>query len=50
MKNLLRRKIDAFLFDWKQRKDHLPLIVKGARQIGKTFSIRKFGPIGQKGT
>ncbi len=42
MKNLLRRKIDAFLIDWKQRKDHLPLIVKGARQIGKTFSIRKF--------
>lgn len=42
MKNLLRRKIDAFLFDWKQRKDHLPLIVKGARQIGKTCSIKKF--------
>lgn len=39
----LRRKIDAFLVDWKQRPDHKPLIVKGARQIGKTFSIMEFG-------
>ena len=39
---LLRRKIDAFLEDWKSRTDHMPLIVKGARQIGKTESIRYF--------
>lgn len=38
----LRRKIDAFLVDWKNRHDHKPLIVKGARQIGKTFSINQF--------
>lgn len=24
MKNSLRRKIDTFLFDWEQRKSHLP--------------------------
>ncbi len=29
----LRRKIDDFLIDWKNNKDKLPLIVKGARQI-----------------
>ena len=39
---LLRRKIDAFLEDWKSRTDRMPLIVKGARQIGKTESIRYF--------
>lgn len=38
----LRRKIDAFLDDWKNRHDRKPLIVKGARQIGKTFSINQF--------
>ncbi|MCM1024990.1 MAG: ATP-binding protein, partial [Roseburia sp.] len=39
---LLRRKIDADLTEWKRNPDRLPLIVKGARQIGKTESIRKF--------
>ena len=33
---LLKRKIDNFLIQWKQDTDRLPLIVKGARQIGKT--------------
>ena len=41
--NMLRRKIDTFLKDWKQDKRHKPLIVKGARQIGKTMSIEAFG-------
>lgn len=39
---LLRRKIDSFLMEWKNNPDRLPLIVKGARQIGKTESIRYF--------
>lgn len=39
---ILRRKIDSFLSNWKNRP-HKPLIVKGARQIGKTFSIDLFG-------
>lgn len=30
------------LVQWKQNPDRLPLIVKGARQIGKTESIRAF--------
>lgn len=43
MEELLRRKIDQYLTDWKKDPDRLPLIVKGARQIGKTESIRHFG-------
>ena len=38
----LKRKIDDFLLEWKNNKDRLPLIVKGARQIGKTDAISNF--------
>ena len=39
---LLKRKIDKYLFEWKNDPNHMPLIVKGARQIGKTESIKHF--------
>ena len=39
---LLQRKIDKILRDWKQTENKMPLIVKGARQIGKTASIMQF--------
>ncbi len=39
---VLKRKIDNYLREWKLNKEHVPLIVKGARQVGKTFSIREF--------
>ena len=39
----LKRKIDEYLVNWKNDKDKLPLIIKGARQIGKTNAIRNFG-------
>lgn len=39
----LRRKIDAFLEQWKSDSGKKPLIVKGSRQVGKTESIRRFG-------
>ena len=38
----LKRKIDSFLQEWKKNPNRLPLIIKGARQVGKTYSIRKF--------
>ncbi|MCR4770903.1 MAG: AAA family ATPase, partial [Oscillospiraceae bacterium] len=38
----LKRKIDSFLDAWKADAERRPLIVKGARQIGKTESIRQF--------
>lgn len=40
---LLERKIDTYLLNWKQNPNRKPLIVKGARQIGKTESIKSFG-------
>lgn len=42
MDKLLKRKIDDYLVAWKDRPDRKPLIVKGARQIGKTRSIENF--------
>lgn len=39
---MLKRKIDRYLVEWKSSIDKKPLVVKGARQIGKTASIRYF--------
>lgn len=38
----LKRKVDAFLRDWKADPNRKPLIIKGSRQIGKTESITQF--------
>ena len=38
----LKRKIDKYLIEWKDTPGHKPLIVTGARQIGKTESIMHF--------
>ena len=42
MEYKLRRKIDDYLINWKKNPDRMPLIIKGARQIGKTSSIEHF--------
>ena len=39
----MRRKIDAFLLEWKNNPGRKPLIIKGSRQVGKTESIGRFG-------
>ena len=39
---MLKRKIDNFLIEWKKKAERKPLIVKGARQVGKTMSISHF--------
>lgn len=41
--NRLRRKIDQYLMDWKNSSNKMPLIIKGARQIGKTNAVKYFG-------
>ena len=41
-KKYLKRKIDEKLIKWKESEDHLPLIVSGARQVGKSSSILHF--------
>lgn len=30
---------------WKERKNHKPLIIKGARQVGKTWLMKEFGSL-----
>lgn len=40
---MLKRKINSVLEKWKKKTDRKPLIVKGARQIGKTASVMQFG-------
>ena len=39
----MKRKIEQKLIDWKNSKNRMPLIVNGARQIGKTYSVLEFG-------
>ena len=37
------RKIISFLEAWKEDEHRKPLILQGARQVGKTYSILEFG-------
>lgn len=39
----MKRKIIKALYQWKNRKNHKPLILEGARQVGKTYSALDFG-------
>lgn len=39
---MLKRKIEQALISWKNTPNHSPLIIKGCRQCGKTFSVRDF--------
>lgn len=39
----MRRYIKDKLIEWKNRKDRKPLILKGARQVGKTYILKEFG-------
>ena len=40
---MMERKIDKYLLNWKNNPNRMPLIVRGARQVGKTYSIRQLG-------
>ena len=40
---MLKRKFYDFLKEWKERQSKKPLLVRGARQIGKTFIVDCFG-------
>lgn len=39
---MLKRKIEQSLSDWKNTGNHKPLLIKGCRQCGKTFSVLDF--------
>ncbi|MDA2922216.1 AAA family ATPase [Patescibacteria group bacterium AH-259-L07] len=40
---MFNRKIINYLVGWKNKKERKPLILRGARQVGKTFAILMFG-------
>lgn len=39
----MRRLIEKELMLWKDRRDRSPLLIRGARQVGKSYIIEKFG-------
>lgn len=45
---MLKRDIDSFLIDWKSNPSRKPLIIEGARQVGKTYSVDAFAEANYK--
>lgn len=43
VKDYMHRNIEEALKKWKNATDRLPIILRGARQVGKSFIIEKFG-------
>lgn len=39
----MERKITSILNEWRVSKNRIPLILQGARQVGKTWSVLDFG-------
>ena len=40
----MKRKIESKLLEWKNNtSDRMPLVLNGARQVGKTYILREFG-------
>jgi len=43
MGSYFKRHIDSYLLEWKNDANRKPLLVRGARQVGKSSAIRYFG-------
>lgn len=41
----MKRSIEEKLLEWKNKRDRKPLILNGARQVGKTYILREFGSL-----
>jgi len=39
----MKRDMERELFNWKEHKDRLPLLLRGARQVGKSYIVEGFG-------
>ena len=39
----IQRTIDKYLLEWKNAPTHKPLLLRGARQVGKSSAIRQLG-------
>ena len=47
----MKRKITSKLYEWKNMLNgRMPLLIYGARQVGKTFEMREFGALYYKNT
>lgn len=40
---IMKRFIDDKLIRWKDKRRRKPLIIRGARQVGKTYAVKNFG-------
>lgn len=43
MKEYIDRIIDKYLLEWKDEEDRKPLLLRGARQVGKSSAVRNLG-------
>ncbi|MDP3559569.1 MAG: hypothetical protein Q8R79_04360 [Legionellaceae bacterium] len=39
----MERSIEKDLLHWKQQENHMPILLRGARQVGKSYVVEKFG-------
>lgn len=39
----MHRALEAELVSWKDKKEHLPILLRGARQVGKSYLVEQFG-------
>ncbi len=39
----MKRAIESALLDWKNDQNRYPLLIRGARQVGKSYTVEKFG-------
>ncbi len=39
----MKRDMERDLVNWKERKDRMPLLLRGARQVGKSYIVEEFG-------
>ncbi|MCK4608369.1 MAG: AAA family ATPase [Gammaproteobacteria bacterium] len=39
----MKREIETDFLQWKNHPNHLPLLLRGARQVGKSYIVEKFG-------
>ena len=43
MMDYLQRKIDKDLHEWKESSSRKPVLLRGARQVGKSSAVRNLG-------
>lgn len=39
----MKRVLEKELISWKDKKEHLPILLRGARQVGKSYLVEQFG-------